>query len=193
MKLSLRIWFGLAAMTLGIISHAFAWAPVPGHMMTKYAASVNPNSVWLEYPRPQLVRPQWINLNGLWDYAVAPDQTNEPTHWEGQILVPFPLESSLSGICRPLRPEQALWYRRQFEFSRPAKGNHALLHFEAVNYITVVTVNGKVVGEHQGGYDPFSFDITDALLESKTQELVVKVINPTGEGNYPYQPRGKLS
>lgn len=193
MKLPLRIWFGLAAAMLGIISNAFAWAPVPGHMMTKYAASVNPNSVWPEYPRPQLVRSQWINLNGLWNYVITTDRTTEPARWEGQILVPFPLESSLSGVCRPLRPEQALWYKRQFEFSRPANGNHALLHFEAVNYITVVTVNGKVVGEHQGGYDPFSFDITDALLKSTTQELVVKVINPTGEGNYPYQPRGKLS
>jgi beta-galactosidase/beta-glucuronidase len=68
-----------------------------------------------------------------------------------------------------------------------------LLHFEAVNYITGVMVNGKIIGQHQGGYDPFTFDITDALVESKTQELVVKVINPTGEGSYPYQPRGKLS
>ena len=154
---------------------------------------MNPNSVWPEYPRPQLVRSQWTNLNGLWNYAITADRTTRPDRWESQILVPFPLECSLSGICRPLRPEQALWYKRQFELARPANGNRVLLHFEAVNYITVVTVNGKVLGEHQGGYDPFTFDITDALVESKTQELVVKVINPTGEGNYPYQPRGKLS
>ena len=139
MKSPLRIWLGLAVSALGTISNGFAWAPATGRMMTTYAASVNPNSVWPEYPRPQLVRSQWVNLNGLWDYAVAPDQINQPTRWEGQILVPFPLESSLSGICRPLRPEQALWYKRRFEFSRPGNGNHVLLHFEAVNYITVVT------------------------------------------------------
>jgi beta-galactosidase/beta-glucuronidase len=193
MKFPLRICLGLAGIALGTISNGFAWAPATGHMMTKYAASVDQNSVWPEYPRPQLVRSQWINLNGLWDWAIVPDQTSPPSHWEGQILVPFPLESALSGICRPLRPDQTLWYKRQFELSRPANGNRVLLHFEAVNYITVVTVNGKAVGQHQGGYDPFTFDITDALVESKTQSLVVKVINPTGEGNYPYQPRGKLS
>ena len=193
MKFPLRICLGLAGIALGTISNGFAWAPATGHMMTKYAASVDQNSVWPEYPRPQLVRSQWINLNGLWDWAIVPDQTSPPSHWEGQILVPFPLESALSGICRPLRPDQTLWYKRQFELSRPANGNRVLLHFEAVNYITVVTVNGKAVGQHQGGYDPFTFDITDALVESKTQNLVVKVINPTGEGNYPYQPRGKLS
>jgi beta-galactosidase/beta-glucuronidase len=193
MKFPLRICLGLAGIALGTISNGFAWAPATGHMMTKYAASVDPNSVWPEYPRPQLVRSQWINLNGLWDWAIVPDQTSPPSHWEGQILVPFPLESALSGICRPLRPDQTLWYKRQFELSPPVNGNHVLLHFEAVNYVTVVTVNGKVVGQHQGGYDPFTFDITDALVESKTQNLVVKVINPTGEGNYPYQPRGKLS
>jgi beta-galactosidase/beta-glucuronidase len=189
----LRICLGLAAIAQGTIPNGFAWAPATGHMMTKYADSVNSDSVWPEYPRPQLFRSPWINLNGLWDYAVAPDQTSEPTHWDGQILVPFPLESSLSGICRALRPDQALWYKRQLELSRPANGNHVLLHFEAVNYIAVVTVNGKIVGQHQGGYDPFTFDITEALIGSKTQDLVVKVINPTGEGNYPYQPRGKLS
>jgi beta-galactosidase/beta-glucuronidase len=187
------IWFSSGAILLAATSNAFAWAPVTGHMMTKYAASVNPDSVWPEYPRPQLVRSQWINLNGLWDYAVAPDQTSQPTRWEGQLLVPFPLESSLSGICRPLQPNQALWYKRQFELSRPTNGDHVLLHFEAVNYIAVVTVNGQRVGEHQGGYDPFTCDITSALAEAKTQSLVVKVINPTGLGDYPYQPRGKLS
>lgn len=189
----MRIRLGLAAMAFGTISNAFAWAPVPGHMMTKYAATVSPTSAWVEYPRPQLVRAQWTNLNGLWNYAITTGQPAPPAHWEGQILVPFPLESSLSGVCRSLRPDQVLWYKRQFEFSRPSTGARVLLHFEAVNYITEVVVNGKNIGHHQGGYDPFTLDITDALAESKTQDLVVKVVNPTGEGNYPYQPRGKLS
>ncbi len=87
------------------------------------------------------------------------------------------------GLMGPIRP-----YR-----SSPSNGAHVLLHFEAVDYITVVMVNGKVVGEHQGGYDPFTFDITNALLGSGTQDLIVKVIDTTGQGNYPYQPRGKQS
>src|ERR1700758_909310 len=155
MNLPLRIWLGLATFGFVTTPNGFAWVPVTGHMMTKYAASVNPNSVWPEYPRPQLARSEWTNLNGFWDYAVTPDQANPPTHWEGQILVPFPLESSLSGICRPLRANQTLWYKRQFELSMPTNGQRVLLHFEAVNYITELMVNGKAVGQHQGGYDPF--------------------------------------
>ena len=183
---SLFRYFCCCAFILLNVTTLFGWAPVPGHIMTKYAATVNPTSAWAEYPRPQLVRANWTNLNGLWDYAITASQTALPPHWEGQILVPFPLESSLSGVCRSLRPDQVLWYKRQFEFSQPSTGSRVLLHFEAVNYITEVTVNGKIIGQHQGGYDPLTFDITDALAESKTQALVVKVINPTGEGNYPY-------
>jgi hypothetical protein len=188
-----RIRLGLAAMTFGTMANAFAWAPAPGHMMTKYAATVNPTSAWVEYPRPQLVPPKWTNLNGLWNYAITTSQPAPPAHWDRQILVPFGLESSLGGVCRPLRPDQVLWYERKFEFSRPSTGDRALLHFEAVNYLTEVVVNGKNIGHHQGGYDPFTLDMTDALAASKTQDLVVKVVNPTGEGNYPYQPRGKVT
>jgi len=128
-------------------STAGGWAPVPGHIMTKYAAAVDPNSVWAEYPRPQLVRSQWTNLNGLWNYAIANDQTTEPTQWSGQILVPFPLESSLSGVAQALQPTQALWYERQFTLSPPSNGAHVLLHFEAVDYITV----DELLRDAQGG------------------------------------------
>jgi beta-galactosidase/beta-glucuronidase len=182
-----------SAVILLSVSASLGWAPVPGHIMTKYAATVDPHSPWSEYPRPQLVRSVWTNLNGLWNYAITAGQTTQPAEWEGQILVPFPLESSLSGVCRPLRPGETLWYQRDILLAPPTQSDRILLHFEAVNYITEVMVNGKVVGQHQGGYDPFTFDITSALVESKTQDLVIKVINPTGEGNYHYQPRGKLS
>src|SRR5260370_20356008 len=191
--MSLRYLFSSAAIAVCALSGAFAWTPVPGHIMTKYAATVDPNSAWPEYPRPQLVRSQWMNLNGLWNYTIDNDQTTQPTHWNGQILVPFPLESSLSGVAQALQPTQALWYERQFTLSPPGNGAHVLLHFEAVDYIAVIIVNGKVVGEHPGGYDPFTFDITNALLGSGTQDLIVKVIDTTGQGNYPYQPRGKQS
>ena len=189
----LRYWCSAAAMVFFTIWSALGWAPVAGHITTKYAAAVNPNSVWPEYPRPELVRSQWMNLNGLWNYAVADDQTTQPAHWSGEILVPFPLESSLSGVCQALQPTQALWYQRRFTLLPSSNKTRTLLHFEAVNYITVVIVNGKIVGQHQGGYDPFTLDITDALAGSGTQELLVKVINPTGQGSYPYQPRGKQS
>ncbi|MFZ0506048.1 MAG: sugar-binding domain-containing protein [Chthoniobacterales bacterium] len=193
MEILPRFWCAAGAIIFFTMSNAFGWAPAGGHMMSKYAADVNPNSVWPEYPRPQLMRSNWINLNGLWDYAGTNDQANPPNKWAGQILVPFPIESALSGVCQVLKPTQTLWYKRQLVLSPPGNGQRILLHFEAVNYIAAVIVNGKLVGEHQGGYDPFTFDITDALAASGTQDLVVKVINPTGEGKYPYQPRGKLS
>jgi hypothetical protein len=93
---------------------SLAWSPVPGHMMTRYAAAINPDTVWAEYPRPQLARPSWVNLNGLWNYAVTQKQTTPPAHWGGQILVPFPIESALSGVGQTLQPNQILWYEHQF-------------------------------------------------------------------------------
>src|SRR5690348_18007466 len=105
----LRYLFLSAAIAVCTLSSVFGWAPVPGHIMTKCAASVDPNSTWPDYPRPQLVRSQWMNLNGLWNYAIANDQTTQPAQWTGQILVPFPLESSLSGVAQTLQPTQALW------------------------------------------------------------------------------------
>jgi beta-galactosidase/beta-glucuronidase len=182
-----------AVVFLFSVSTLLGWSPVPGHMMTRYGAAINPDTVWPEYPRPQLVRPSWVNLNGLWNYAVAQEQTTQPAHGGGQILVPFPIESALSGVGQALQPNQILWYEHQFHCTPPKDGARTLLHFEAVNYIAAILVNGKLISEHQGGYDPFTIDITDALVPSGTQDLVVKVVNPTGEGNYSYQPRGKLS
>src|SRR5260370_36836991 len=189
--MSLRYLFSSAAIAVCALSGAFGWAPVPGHIMTKYAAAVYPNWVWTECPRSQLVRPQWTNLNGLWNYAIANDQTTEPTQWNGQILVPFPLESSLSGVAQPLQPTQALWYERQFTLSPPSNGAHVLLHFEAVDYTTVVMVNGMVVGEHERGYEPFTFGITIAVLRSGTRDLGATGIVPTRHGTAPCRPRGK--
>src|SRR5258708_10386295 len=182
-----------AVVFLFSVSTLVGWSPVPGSMMPRCAAAMNPDRVWPEYPRPQLVRQSWVNWTGLWNYAVTQEQTTQPAHWGGQILVPFPIESALSGVGQPLQPNQILWYERQFHCPPPKDGARTLLHFEAVNYIAAILVNGKLIGEHQGGYDPFTIDITDALVPSGTQDLVVKVVNPTGEGNYSYQPRGKLS
>src|SRR5258708_3085793 len=182
-----------AVVFLFSVSTLLGWSPVPGRMMTRYAAALNPDTAWPEYPRAQWVRQSWVNLNGLWNYEVPQEQTTQPAHWGGQILVPFPIESALSGVGQALHPNQILWYERQFHCTPPKDGARTLLHFEAVNYIAAILVNRNLLGEHRGGYDPSTSDITDALVPSGTHALVVKVVNPTGEGNYSYQPRGKLS
>ncbi len=164
------------------------WQPVPITLTTPWTSQVRADKVLPEYPRPQLVRKQWINLNGLWDYAVLPREQEHPGHFKGKILVPFPLESSLSGVKEALTPQQRLWYQRTFAFPKLGK-KHLLLHFGAVDWRTEVFVNGSKVGEHEGGYDPFTFDITPQLRKaSRTQELTVVVSDPTDTALH---PRGK--
>src|SRR5690606_30625515 len=124
---------------------------------------------------PQMVRENWQNLNGLWDYAItSKDVKNAPESYEGQILVPFPIESTLSGVEKSVSASQNLWYQRSFNVDRD-DNQRVLLHFGAVDWETNVYVNGTHVGSHKGGYDPFSFDITEALNDSGEQELVVRV------------------
>lgn len=181
-------WLAAAAGICAAEAGASAWRIVPGTMTTRWAAEVGPDRVWPEYPRPQLVRPDWLNLNGLWEFVVTPaDRASFPEQWEGTILVPFPLESGLSGVGRRLRPDQRLWYRRSFRVPAEWSGRRVRLHFGAVDWSCRVWVNGHWVGEHRGGYDPFSFDITAALSGRAEHELVVAVEDPTEGG----QPRGK--
>ena len=176
------------AITLGGIAMA-QWKPVEGQLMTRWAKDVSPGNVWPEYPRPQMTRDQWQNLNGLWDYAITPSTTDSrPAAWEGQILVPFAIESALSGVKKAVQPDQTLWYRRTFPASGNLDGQRLLLHFNAVDWECAVFVNGTFCGRHQGGYDPFYFDITGALVPQGDQELVVAVWDPSDKG---YQPRGK--
>ncbi len=154
------------------------WQPVPGHIMTRWAKDVTPENTWREYPRPQMTRPDWLNLNGLWDYAIAVKTQDIAPDFHGQILVPFPIESALSGVKRPLRPGELLWYRRKFSIPSAWRGRRTLLHFGAVDWEAKVFVNGRTVGEHVGGYLPFWFDITDVLVNGDN-ELVVSVWDPT--------------
>jgi hypothetical protein len=164
-----------------------AWKPAKGPLMTRWAKDVSPDKVLPEYPRPQMTRPNWLNLNGLWDYAIKPGD-KQPETFDGKILVPFPVESALSGVMKPVGKENRLWYRRTFTVPSDWKGKQILLHFGAVDWDTTVWVNGKELGKHKGGYDPFSVDITDALKETGDQEIVVSVWDPSdAEG----QPRGK--
>src|SRR5439155_6574217 len=139
------------------------WAPAQGPLMTRWAKDVRADNVLPEYPRPQMVRNEWANLNGLWQYAVRPKDAARPDQWDGQILVPFPIEAALSGVMKRVGDGERLWYRRTF--TRPAAHpqGRLLLHFGAVDWDATVWVNGKGVGTHRGGYDPFTFDITAAL------------------------------
>ncbi len=161
--------------------------PPDGPLMTRWATDVRPDVVWPEYPRPQLVRADWLSLNGLWDYAVTP-AGHPPRQYDGKILVPFCAESALSGVQKAVQPNETLWYHREFDIPETWAGQNVLLHFGAVDWATEVRVNGKSVGRHQGGYDPFTFDVTHALAPSGPQKLVVKVTDPTDTS---WQPRGK--
>ena len=179
----------LLCTVLLLCSSVFAeWQPAKGPLMTRWATQVSPEKVHSEYPRPQMVRKNWQNLNGLWDYAIVPKDRQQPDTFDGQILVPFPVESALSGVMKPVGEENRLWYKRTFEISAKWKGQRVLLHFGAVDFDTTVWVNGTKVGIHRGGYDPFTFDITDALNDAGQQEVVLSVWDPTNAGT---QPRGK--
>ena len=159
--------------------NAADWRPVPGHIMTRWAADVNPRHPLPEYPRPQMERRGWINLNGLWDYAIQPTNAASPANYDGKILVPYPIESSLSGVKKPLTNAERLWYRRQFKSPKLDGGKRLLLHFGAVDWEAKVAINGRAVGEHRGGYDAFSFDITDAVQPGEN-EITVVVYDATG-------------
>ncbi|MCH2169135.1 glycoside hydrolase family 2, partial [Myxococcota bacterium] len=145
----------------------------PTGLRSAWADSVDPDLPLPEYPRPQLRRPRWHNLNGPWQLAVAPRELGRPSRFEHTILVPFPVESILSGVTRAVLPEERAWYRRQFSMPSCNPGERWLLHFGAVDWEAEVWLNGHALGVHRGGFDPFSFDITDALESVGEQELVV--------------------
>lgn len=178
-----QLGFSLAALLVGVLTpfvSAAEWQPVPGPLVTRWAKDVSPKNALPDYPRPQMTRNSWQNLNGLWDFALTDAAaTAPPTAFDGKILVPYPYESALSGVGKPSIPDRRLWYRRTFTV--PAKwrsgGQRILLHFGAVNWDAVVSVNGTQRGGHKGGYDAFDFDITVALKPG-ANELTVAVRNP---------------
>ncbi len=159
------------------------WKPVEGNLLSKWAKDVDPARPLPEYPRPQLVRERWESLNGLWEYAIRPKGGEPVVSYDGQILVPFPVESALSGVMRPVKPAEQLWYRRKFRVPETWEGSRLLLHFGAVDWHASVVVNGKVAGEHEGGYIPFSIDITAFVSFSSENELIVVVQDPTNKGH----------
>ncbi len=159
------------------------WAPVTGRIMTRWAAEVRQDLVLPEYPRPQMVRERWLNLNGLWDYAITAKDAARPEAWDGTILVPFAVESALSGVGKAVGSAKALWYRRTVFVPRKWRNGRVLLHFGAVDWESTVWVNGREVGTHRGGYDPFTYDIRDALKRGEKQEIAVRVFDPTDDEN----------
>ncbi len=165
------------------------WSLVEGNLITEWGRKIDPSKVLQEYPRPQAYNPHWMNLNGLWDYAVTPLQQEKPSDYQGKILVPFPIESALSGVKRRLSPEENLWYRRSFTLLEGWNKGRVLLNFGAVDWKAEVWINGHRIGEHTGGFYPFSFDITETLQEG-SNELLVKVWDPTDSYG---QERGKQS
>ena len=190
-KLSIMKRLFLAVALIGSLTATAqtSWAPAGDRIKTRWAEDLDPAAPLPEYPRPMLVREKWMNLNGLWNYSLTTAGAARPNGMQGQILVPFPIESSLSGVQRRVSEKEALWYETTFEV--PAawrKGNKLLLHFGAVDWKTEVYVNDLMVGSHTGGYTPFAFDITPALTAKGAQKLTVKVTDPTDKG---YQPRGK--
>ncbi|MEW4530408.1 sugar-binding domain-containing protein [Maioricimonas sp. JC845] len=160
--------------------------PFESELITQWGEQVTPENAWTEYPRPQLRRNEWQNLNGQWEYVItSAEERDVPGEWAGEILVPFCLESKLGGVQRLLDPDEALWYRRTFA-ADVGEGQRMLLHFEAVDYECEVWVNGRSVGTHRGGNTPFSFDVTDAVRDGEN-ELLVRVEDDTEE----WQLRGK--
>lgn len=184
MKTTIFLFFTLV---LNLSSFA-QWQPAGNKIKTKWASQINPTNVLPEYPRPIMERAEWQNLNGLWNYAILPAGEQEPTKFDGEILVPFAVESSISGVQKMVGKENELWYQREFTVPSKWKSNKILLHFGAVDWKADVWVNDVKVGQHTGGYTPFSFDITPALNKLSANKLVVKVWDPTDDG---FQPRGK--
>lgn len=176
-----------------LVSISFAqnnWKIVPGRISSPWAEKVNPSRVLPDYPRPQLQRKEWTSLNGLWQYSIvpAPGGDHVPASYDGQILVPFAVESALSGVGRTVGKDSVLWYKTEINVEPKRNNKKILLHFGAVDWRADVFVNGTKAGTQEGGYDPFTFDITSQLKKGAKQQIAVRVWDPTDDGP---QPRGK--
>lgn len=172
---------------LSCLGVAAQYAPAGDKIKTRWAEEVTPDNALPEYPRPLMTRSTWLNLNGLWNYAITPKDERQPVAYQGDILVPFCVESSLSGVQKEVGADHALWYQREFSVPKDWKGQRVLLHFGAVDWMADVWINGIKVGSHTGGYTPFTFDVTQAL-NGKANTLVVRVWDPTDDS---YIPHGK--
>ena len=174
-----------AAALVTTLAGVAQWQPAGDRIRTQWGEKLDPQNVLPEYPRPQMVRGDWQNLNGLWDYAILPiGQT--PDKFQGQILVPFAVESSLSGVGKSLGKDNELWYNHSFTVPAKWNGKRVLLHFGAVDQTATVWCNGVELATHTGGYLPFTVDITEVLAKENT--ILVCVRDATNKSQL---PRGK--
>ena len=175
-------------LALALCGSTFAqWKPAGDKIKTSWGEQLDPKNVLPEYPRPIMERSDWKNLNGPWKYAITKKGDPTPAAYQGDILVPFAVESSLSGVGKMINEKEELWYQRTFDIPSAWRGKQILLHFGAVDWKAEVWVNDVKVGEHTGGFTPFYFDIT-SVLNKGNNDLVVKVWDPSDRGE---QPRGK--
>lgn len=186
-KILLAVIASAILMTFCTRDRVTDWHPADNPLFTSWGDNIDPSSPWPEYPRPGLVRDEWMSLNGLWDYAICTRDEERPSP-AGKILVPYPVESALSGVRLRMTDSLALWYSREFEIPRQWKGKQLILNIEASDWETRVWVDDNFAMSHRGGYDPFSCDITTFLSGSRRHTIVVRVTDPTDRGR---QPRGK--
>ncbi len=177
----------LLALSAGFPSIA-QWEPKTSPILTPWGENLDTSQVLPAYPRPQMVRKNWTNLNGWWDFALTDSAVVWPGSFTERILVPFCVESTLSGITRKVTGADAMWYRRRIRLDKPRDGGRILLHFGGVDWHTSLWINGQKAGEHAGAYDPFYFDVTEALVKKGFQEITLRIWDPTDGG---LQSRGK--
>ncbi len=158
-----------------------------GFMKTRWTDLVDRNNPLPEYPRPQMERSDWMSMNGVYEYAIKDASVDWVENFDGEIVVPFAVETMLSGVEKPLKPDQKLWYKKIFTIPENMKGKNILLNFGAVDWDCKVYINNELAGGHRGGYATFTIDIT-RLLKDGENELVVSVFDPTESG---WQQRGK--
>lgn len=182
-----KICFGASLLTLLLNGQLMAQELVKPTISTPWATEVDHQKPHQEYPRPQMSRENWLNLNGQWDYAIVAKDANRPQNWDGKITVPFPVESLLSGVGKTVGEQNRLWYKKTVQIPSSYRKGKLLLHFGAVDWETEVFVNGQSVGKHRGGYDPFSFEIS-RFVKGNSIELMLSVWDPSDQGP---QPRGK--
>ena len=166
------------------------WKPKGDKLKTKWGQNLNARKAWTEYPRPQLERKEWLNLNGIWSYTIGRINHPKPEKIDGKILIPFPLESSLSGVMRTISDIEIIWYEKDIEIPKKWNEKKILIHFGAVDWKCELFINNieNKIGEHEGGYSPFYFDITQYLNKKGKNKIILKVLDPTNRG---YQPVGK--
>ena len=182
------IFFAAFLLSNVCITRAQEWKPAGNRIKTVWSDQVDPSNPLPEYPRPQLVREQWQSLNGLWDYVILPKGNTLTGKYDGKILVPFAIESSLSGVQKKVGEQNELWYHRTFAIPATWKNKRVILNFGAVDWKADVWINNIKVGSHTGGYTPFAMDLTPFIVKGRDQDLVVRVWDPTDNG---YQPHGK--